>query len=152
MWGALVGRPGRGRVCLFAPQLPPLPALLLDGAREGRRRAGNHRGCHRSHFLPHTRKGEGLTASSQVGVGAGQDGGQLCLGGWISPSMLPCHTLGTHSAFSQGMRGEAMINSGEEERQSYPTRIRRGNKHPKGGGGGTKKKFCASSLRLREPK
>ena len=111
------GRPGRGRVYLSAPQLPPLPPLLLDGARGGSGRAGNHRGCHRSHFLPHTRKGEGLTASSRVGVGAGQDGSQLCLGGWISPSISPAtHTLVTHSAFSQGMRAGAMVNGGEEER------------------------------------
>lgn len=91
MWGSGEGRPGRGGSAPLPLSSTPTPLHLMGQDMGGGDRKPQD--CRRSHFLPHPRKGEGPTASSPVGVGAGRAGSRLYLGGWVSPSMLPAtHT------------------------------------------------------------
>lgn len=134
------------RLHLF-PSAPPPPPWLPDGARAGRGRQETTGAAAGLTSCLTPEKGKVPQPPPKLGWGLG---GQPALFGWVGFSLhaLPCHTLGTHSAFSGGRRGETVVNGGEEERQSGdPGRIRPRKQAPE-----AEKKFCATSLRLREPK
>lgn len=107
------GQEGGGSASLHLSSHPLLHCYLM-GQQEGGK-AGNHRGCRRSHFLPHPRKGEGPTASPQAAVGAGQAGSQLYSGGWISPPCSPAThaTLTQHSVRGRGERLKSIVGKQE---------------------------------------
>lgn len=129
------GQGGGGSASLHLSSHPLLHCYLM-GQREGgegRKPQGLPQVS-----LPASPQKRGRSHSLPPSCGGGWAGWQPALLRWVDfSSMLPCYARHTHSAFSQGARGEAEVNPGEAGRQSCdPGRMRLRKRTP-----GAKKKF-----------